>query len=403
MEDYKKQVLDRLEITSKCLEFIASIDFIGLNKIFPSSISFDDPVRLISDSELFNIIREIDSENDRNFILGMINKKEVKKRVACLKGSDANSFFENINIDKLKLVKILVGFREMLKQKAIIFKELIHEIDSKEENYLSQFNNILDEINQKYPVDWMYDVNKEIKQFYVENNRELDLAANDEEKLNLFINLSFETLMASFYIVDTCVPPDKAKPFWNILSESEYAPDFQELHNQYRSEYLYANDNVICEYKFKKIEKSLPIGFDANKYDPFDRRCLHTKLNKAQIEYLYRELMSRGYISEDTGIKCFAFFLTGKPKKYDEFEKMKWMGQQLELGCFIGLLYKGQGRWVATENAFTSEKGLDTKGLASSLGKIEGKIKAAKEKNEEYNHESYEYFKKLIEDMKNIS
>lgn len=369
----------------------------------------------ISDKDCWELIYNL-GEKDGMLVLSPLLDKNIRKMKEALRNGDYAFFLDNIDEYALRILKILIVNWKVLKRSGEFIVDFYENILARRSDYFSVAKEYdFDKLNifplesykkDQYRKEYRALLNKMILLY----NKCLDDELSEEEEKELFEMIKKGFQKECFLLFEICnesnLPYITQKAIFTVFEKSKYSENIQELYNQYRKKNPYAEDWMICEKNYENFQirkKILPVDYDENKDRSREKDNLHLELRKREIEYLYRTLIDERYISENTDIERFAFFLTGKPKNYNHLEPIEWFGQQQDLACFIGLLcckksrYKNEkdGRWERTGETFVYKNKRKvannrevSKGLVTVFNKITNKVP----KNRSYN-----YFNELIE------
>lgn len=372
----------------------------------------------VSDEHCWELIQNLGEEDGAIILAHFCKKGTVRKIKEAIKNNDCTLFLTLISAQSLTLLKMLIMIWEFLKCLASTLIGFFEKALNIRHKTLALVGQVKQEINDLF---WGLP-NTNFNDLFRQPYNELVLMGekvNDEEELmddriDKYIEKNDDIYLFLFEGADF-FPDITQEAIFTVFKESKYAAEIQELYNQYRKENPSVNDWIICAKNHKQVnipKKKLPDKFDETKKICWENNNLHLDLTSEQVKYIYHELIKGLYISENTDIECFGFFLTGKPEKYNTSETMEWLREREALGCLVGLLCKEEGvkgKFIAAGRAFTfKEKKMTTKVLtkeeeeakkanvlSTSFRRIEKNMKDDKN----YKNPSYDYMKKISTKM----
>ncbi|WP_298615258.1 hypothetical protein [uncultured Odoribacter sp.] len=361
----------------------------------------------ISEEDCWEILCELGEREGILFLAPLLGRRKFLKLKEALKNRDYTLFIKTINGDNLIKLKVIIYEWKLTRGPIQKIQQYLANLSIKQsiedlELIAPHIISIFDEYQRKKTNEL-----EELKK------------KSEEEKVRWLQKIIYSLYYAIFYFLNNNMPFKVQNSIITLLKESPYSWELQELYNEFMRENGNAKDWIICIKNHEQIQVPtiiLPEYYNEEKDKLSEKRSLHLDLNKKQIEFLFQSLLDQKYISDASDIIRFAFFLTGeKPKDYDNFEKIEWLGGLQDLACFIGLLCPisediKSGTWERTAETFVRESKavssdnknifneISSKGLASSFKRIENKYR----EKEEYKNDTYEYFKNLIMEMKKI-
>lgn len=380
----------------------------------------DRAVIKISDEHCWELIQKLGEEDGAIILAPFCKKGTVRKIKEAIKNNDCTLFLTLISVQPLNYLKILIMSWEISKcsaSKVIGLCEKTLKIRHKSLALTRQGKQEMNDLFFGLPNvnlnDWFRQPYNELVLMHEKVNDEEELA---EDKFDSMLETKFDEMHIRLFEFVNYFPDITQEAIFTVFKESKYAAEIQEIYNQYREENPSANDWIICAKNYKQInipKKKLPENFDETRKICWKNNNLHLNLTSEQIKYIYNELIKGLYISENTDIECFGFFLTGKPENYITSGTMEWLREREALGCFVGLLCRDEGvkgKFIAAGRAFTfkekkttiraevltKEEAKKANVLSTSFRRIEKRL----EDDKNYKNASYDYMKKISTKMR---
>ena len=380
-----EELLGWYHLVYNCSIFIGSIELHYLVESLQNEVKLTKKssqfYEVMTDKEFYDILKNLESEKDRNYILELLDRRKISKLKEAL-SDKFDIFFEGLNRDKLKDVKILLGLWYNIKSFSQKLKEFIDKIET--EGNSNEIMKIADDYHKSPVLELIYGCDKSLQNMSVEFDNDLKLSDDKMELCYLTIWIVWE----QFFRLMNEVSCPKNEEFWKILSDSEYADPLQDLYDAYwmNNEGIVRRVISVERSKIRFIDKSRNrhLSLECGK----DRKDIRAGLSDEAVEFLYLNLLREGYIAFDTDINRFSFFLSGYPDCGNTDKKIKWEREIQDLAYFVGFIKKDKGinkAWKITFDSFTSEnEKFTSKSLAAAFSN-------AKEEND-----SYKYLKELI-------
>ncbi|WP_419546075.1 hypothetical protein [Odoribacter laneus] len=409
------------EIFMDCITLVENSDDDYSKSTKNKQLFLDRAESKVSDEHCWELIQSLGEEDGAIILAHFCKKGTVRKIKEAIKNNDCTLFLDLITPQFLTVLKMLIMNWEFLKCTASISIEFYEKILTRNHRSLALPKQVKQEINDLF---WGLPNTNFNDLLRLPYNKVVLMGekVNDEEELAedeliswLDRLLKFDIYM-EFFEFNDILPDTTQEAILTVFKESKYAVEIQELYNQYRKENPNAKDMIICSRNYERIDvpkKKLLDKFDETKKICWENNNLHLDLTSEQVKYIYHELIKGLYISENTDIECFGFFLTGKPENYSTSGTIEWLREREALGCLVGLLCRGEGvkgKFIAAGRAFTfKEKKMTTKVLAKEeeeskkanvLSTSFRRIEKRMEDDKNYKNASYDYMKKISTKMK---
>lgn len=383
---------------------------------------FDRAEIKVSDEHCWELIQKLGEEDGAIILVHFCKKGTVRKIKEAIKNNDCTLFLTLISAQSLTLLKMTIMIWEFCKDSASTLIRFYEKVLTIRHKALAQVGQVKQEVSDLLwglPDSNINDMFRQPYNFvlmYEKGNNEEELTEDELDGLCEKL-LKFDEMYIALFEWSNFFPDITQEAIFTVFKESKYAADIQELHNHYREENPSANERIICAKNHKQInkpKKELPENFDETRKICWKNNNLHLNLTSEQIKYIYNELIKGLYISENTDIECFGFFLTGKPENYIISGTMEWLREREALGCLVGLICRDEGvkgKFIAAGRAFTFKE-KKTTNKAEVLTKEEDEAKKANvlstsfrriekrlEDDKNYKNASYDYMKKISTKM----